>query len=72
MGRVSAASAAELANGYGGSDFVTLVDEQRAVMDQFNGSMGTVIVIDTDGTILMNEDYRNGNALRDILEQQLP
>jgi len=71
-GSVSAARASEQANGYAGSDFVTLVDNQHALMDQFNGAMGTVVVIDSDGTILMNEDYRNGATLIDILGQQLP
>ncbi len=71
-GSVSAARASEQANGYAGSDFVTLVDGQRALMDQFNGAMGTVVVIDANGTILMNEDYRNGVTLMTVLEQQLP
>ncbi len=70
-GSVSAARASEQANGYVGSDFVTLVDDQRALMGQFNGAMGTVVVIDANGTILMNEDYRNGATLMNILEQQL-
>ncbi len=71
-GSVSASRASELANGYAGSEFVTLVDSEHVLMDQFNGAMGTVVVIDADGTILMNEGYRNGAALIDILEQQLP
>lgn len=71
-GSVVASRAAEMANGYAGSVFVTLVDDQRAVMDQFNAAMGSVIVIAADGTIVMNEDYRNGDALMTNLDALLP
>ncbi len=71
-GSVSASRASEVANGYAGSDFVTLVDAHLALLDQFNGAMGTVVVIDSDGTILLNEDYRTGAALMQTLDQQLP
>ena len=71
-GSVSASRGEELANGYAGSDLITLVDADQSLMDQFNGAMGTVIVIDSQGTIVQNEDYRNGRALIDTLDQQLP
>ena len=71
-GSVSATRAAELANGYAGSDFTTLADVSQNLLDQFNGAMGIVVVIDSDGTILLNEDYRGGSALTEILDQQLP
>ena len=71
-GSVSATRAAELANGYAGSDFTILADENQALLNQFNGAMGIVVIIDSDGTILLNEDYRNGSAMIEILDQQLP
>ena len=71
-GSVAATRAAERANGFANSDFVTLADVNQSVYDQLNGAMGTVFVIDSDGTILMKEDYRNGVALAEILDQQLP
>lgn len=71
-GSVSATRAAENANGYASSDFTILSDTDVTLLDQFNGAMGIVVVIDSDGTILLNEDYRNGSALIDTLESQLP
>ncbi len=71
-GSVAATRASEKANGYAGSDFVTLSDVDRSLFEQLNGGMGTVVVIDSSGNILMNEDYRHGGRLADILEQQLP
>ena len=71
-GSVSATRAAELANGFAGSAFTTLADTNQELLDQFNGAMGIVVVIDSDGTILLNEDYRNGTALSTLLDQELP
>ncbi len=71
-GSVSASRASEVANGYAGSDFITLVDADLKLLDQFNGAMGTVVVIDSDATILLNEDYRTGAALVETLDRQLP
>ena len=71
-GSVSATRAAEQANGYAGSNFTILSDEKQALLKQFNGAMGIVVIIDSDGTILLNEDYRNGSSMIEILDQQLP
>lgn len=71
-GSVAATRATEIANGYAGSSFTVLVDENQNLMNQFNGSMAIVIVINSDGTILLNEDFRDGEALIDILNQHLP
>ncbi|HEY4732902.1 MAG TPA: hypothetical protein VIH66_06615 [Gammaproteobacteria bacterium] len=71
-GGVSATRASELANGYAGSDFTTLADVDQGLLEQFNGAMGIVVVIDSDGTILLNEYYRDGSALSATLDQQLP
>lgn len=64
-GSVTAARQAQVSNGY--TDFTVLADVNQAVFDQFNGSMGTTIVIQNDSTVLMNEDFRNGTNLLNTL-----
>jgi len=71
-GSVVTARAAETANGYAGSAYTTLVDVDHTVMDSFNTAMGSVVVIGGDGTILLNEDYRSGDATQAVLEAYLP
>ena len=71
-GSVSSTYAVARANGYIGTDFDILSDVDQSILNQFNGAMGITIVIDSDGTILMNEDYRTGDTLVEILDQQLP
>ena len=71
-GSVSATFSVAQANGYVTPKFTILADVDRAVLNQFNGAMGITVVIDNDGTILMNEDFRTGETLIDILDQQLP
>ena len=65
-GMVSVARAAQLDNGYGSSRI--LVDDiNHTVTDLYNGTMGTTIVIDNNGTVLMNEDYKDGRKLLEVL-----
>ncbi|MDH3342611.1 MAG: peroxiredoxin family protein [Gammaproteobacteria bacterium] len=71
-GSVTATYAQAQANGYITPKFDILADVNQAVLNQFNGAMGITVVIDSDGTILMNEDYRTGEKLTRILDQQLP
>lgn len=71
-GSVITSRAAETANGYAGSEFVTLVDANRSVMGLFNAAMGSVVVIAADGTVLVNEDYRSGEATIEALDGYLP
>lgn len=71
-GSVSGSRMQELANGYAGSDFITLADVDQALQHQLNATMATVVVIDRTGTLLLNEDFRDGSALTNHLEQQLP
>ena len=71
-GSVSATYAQASANGYLTPKFNILADVNQAVLNQFNGAMGITVVIDSDGTILMNEDFRAGETLIEILDQQLP
>lgn len=71
-GSVAATRATELASGYGRSNFTILADVNQDLAGQFNAAMATVVVIDSSGSILLNEDFRNGAALVEILEQHLP
>lgn len=71
-GSVNGTRLAEVSNGYSGSDFVILSDVDQRLLDQFNGAMGIVVVIDSTGTILINEDYRDGSAVIETLDQELP
>ncbi|WP_455219723.1 peroxiredoxin family protein [Kaarinaea lacus] len=70
-GSVQQAFNAELANGYVGSDFVVLADTNRSVFRQFHAAMGTTVVIDASGVIRMNEDYRTGDNLAEVLDSVL-
>ena len=71
-GTVAGARASEIANGYNGSSFTVLVDASQTLMTQLNASMGTTVVVDRYGTILMNEDYRTGANLSTVLNGVLP
>jgi len=68
-GSISASRAAQLSNGY--ANIETLVDTDQAVFDLYNASMGTTVVIDKDGIVRMNEDYKDGVKLIETL-QALP
>lgn len=62
----SVSRSAQLSNGYGTSDI--LVDDiNHTVTDLYNATMGTTIVINTGGIVLMNEDYKDGSKLIDSL-----
>jgi peroxiredoxin len=65
-GSVSAARSAQLSNGY--TDFTVLVDVGQSVLDQYHATMGTTVVIDSTGVVRMNEDYKDGVKLRNVLE----
>jgi len=47
----------ETATGYLGSGFTVLADTQQAVLDLYLATMGTTVVIDKNGVVLMNEVY---------------
>ena len=70
-GSVSATYAVAQANGYLTPKFDVLADVNQAVLNQFNGAMGITIVIDSDDTILMNDDYRTGEKQVEIEDAQL-
>ena len=71
-GTITASSAAETANGYAGSALTVLVDTGQVLFNQFDAAMATTVVIGGDGTVLMNEDYRDGRHLIEALEGVLP
>ncbi len=65
-GSVERSRAAQLSNGYAALN--VLVDTDEAVLNQFNATMGTTVVIDSSGIVRMNEDYKDGSKLYDTLE----
>jgi len=64
-GSVANSRAAQLSNGYASME--VLVDADQAVFDLYQASMGTTIVIDSAGIVHMNEDYKDGVKLADVL-----
>ncbi len=66
-GSVAESAASASANGYAGGVFTTLVDINHTLTSNFNGTMGTTVVVDSAGIVRMNEDYRDGTNLRTIL-----
>ncbi len=66
-GSVDAARNAEIASGYAGSGFTVLADTHQDVLNLYDGTMGTTVVIDASGVIRMNEDYKDGSRLRAAL-----
>jgi hypothetical protein len=71
-GSVAGTRSAEMANGYDGSVFTTVADVDQAVYGQFHAAMGAVVVIDGNGEILVNEDYRDGLPVIGALDALLP
>ena len=64
-GSVIDSRAAQLSNGF--ADIETLVDVDQAVFNLYQASMGTTVVIDNAGIVHMNEDYKDGTKLTDVL-----
>lgn len=65
-GSVSYVRSSQESNGY--TNFTTLADINNVAENGFNGGMGTVAVINNSGVIVLNEDYKTGSRLIDILE----
>jgi peroxiredoxin len=65
-GSVSAARSAQISNGY--TDFTVLADGDQSLLDLYHATMGTIVVIDSSGVVQMNEDYKDGTKLREVLE----
>ena len=71
-GSISSTTVSEMVNGYAGSIFTTIADENQSIMSQLQGAMGKTIVIDSNGIIQMNEDFRTGANLVTTLDRILP
>lgn len=64
-GNVSQSRSSQLSNGYANLDI--LVDNDHNLLKQYSATMASVIVIDDEKKVLLNEDYKNGARLIDTL-----
>jgi peroxiredoxin len=64
-GSISASRSAQESSGF--TDIETLVDVDQAVFNLYQASMGTTVVIDKNGIVRMNEDYKDGVKLTETL-----
>ncbi len=71
-GSIASTTVSEAVNGYAGSVFTTIADENQNILTQLNGAMGKTIVLDAQGIIQMNEDFRTGDNLIHTLNRILP
>lgn len=65
-GNVSQSRSSQVANGFGSLQL--LVDNNQSLLNQYTATMASVIVIDDQNQILLNEDYKNGARLIDALD----
>jgi peroxiredoxin len=66
-GSVADAANAELTSGYWGSGFTVLADVDQSVLNLYQATMGITVVVDTTGIVRMNEDYKDGVRLQNVL-----
>lgn len=66
-GSISRARSEQVANGYANAGFTVLADTETSVLEAYDGTMGTTVVVDGTGVIRMNEDYKDGSRLRATL-----
>ena len=64
-GSVEVARAAQVSSGYSG--VTVLVDPDQGVLDNYTATMGTTVVVDSNGVVRMNEDYKDGTRLQTVL-----
>ena len=64
-GTIALSRNAQVSNGY--SDLTVLVDDIQHVLTLYAATMGTTVVIDSAGIVRMNEDYKDGTKLIQIL-----
>jgi peroxiredoxin len=64
---VSGARNSAAASGFVGTPFTILADIDHIMLNGYDATMGTTVVIGSDGVIRMNEDYKDGSRLRSIL-----
>jgi len=65
-GTVAQSRNSQVSNGY--AALTVLADSDQSLIEQFKATMGTTVVIDDQNKILMNEDYKNGARLIEVLE----
>ena len=63
-GSVTDAANAASASGYSGGTLLTLADTDHILQNNFQATMGTTVVVDSVGTVQLNEDYRDGTRLK--------
>lgn len=66
-GSVADARKAEVDNGYAGSGFTVLADSQQSVSGLYQATMATTVVIDKNGIVRLNEDFKDGQRLQAVL-----
>jgi len=64
-GTIDDSRTAQENNGY--TDLTVLVDNTQEVLTLYQATMGTTVVIDNAGIVLMNEDYKDGVKLTEVL-----
>jgi len=57
--------------GFGSSPFLVAADTSGTVTALYSATMGTTVVIDSSGTVLMNEDFKTGDNLISVLNEAL-
>lgn len=55
------------ASGYADGKWTVLADTSQSVLNLYQGTMSTTVVIDKSGVVRMNEDYKDGARLQEIL-----
>ena len=63
---VANARTAQISNGYG--NMTVLADVNQSVLNLYDGTMGTTVVVDRFGAVQMNQDYSDGSKLGKVLE----
>lgn len=71
-GSVSNAHASARAYGFDKTEFLVLADVDRNMRDQLGGNMGITLVIDSNGIIQLNQEYRAGEEIDASLNALLP
>jgi peroxiredoxin len=66
-GSVADAASAAAAGGYAGPAFTVLADVGHILLNGYQATMGTTVVIDKTGVVRMNEDYKDGSRLQAVL-----
>jgi len=66
-GSVAGANNWAQSSGYAGGGWTVLADINQSVLELYQATMGTTVVIDQSGVVKMNEDYKDGERLQNVL-----